>query len=225
MGGKRWRRSRGEEWHSVSWVLREGLISEGSSQLSLIFKCRLVFLKPPDWHPWRLVSSSGSSQCSSSQWTAWLASEGALVCLQKSCTARAGPQKGVGTLKLLNSFDWIGCCQINGYNICLTVPYVWVWSKQLYQDIYMYVCVDVCMCTRMFIYVHPQCARECVCVYLYTEASLPVPLSLGAFQCLWDDGGPLWCGELGTGNQRGTIDPFPQKNTKQFSVTMIFVHC
>lgn len=45
MGGKRWRRSRGEGWHSVSWVLRKGMISEESSQLSLIFKCRLVFLK------------------------------------------------------------------------------------------------------------------------------------------------------------------------------------
>lgn len=32
----------GEERHSVSWVLRKGSISEESSQLSLIFKCRLV---------------------------------------------------------------------------------------------------------------------------------------------------------------------------------------
>lgn len=40
---------------------------------------------------------------------------------------------------------------------------------------YRYVCMDVCMCTCMFIYVHPQCARECVCVYLYTDASLRFP--------------------------------------------------
>lgn len=170
MGGKRWRRSRGEEWHSVSWVLREGLISEGSSQLSLIFKCRLVFLKPPDWHPWRLVSSSGSSQCSSSQWTAWLASEGALVCLQKSCTARAGPQKGVGTLKLLNSFDWIECCQINGYNICLIVPYVWVWSKQLYQDICT--CVLMCVCARVCLYMCILSVHVSVFVCIYIQRLL-----------------------------------------------------
>lgn len=36
---------RGQEWHSVSWVLRKGSISEESSQLSLIFKCRVVSLK------------------------------------------------------------------------------------------------------------------------------------------------------------------------------------
>lgn len=35
----------GQEWHSVSWALRKGIISEESSRLSLIFKCRLVFLK------------------------------------------------------------------------------------------------------------------------------------------------------------------------------------
>lgn len=32
----------GQEWHSVSWALRKG-ISEESSQLSLVFKCRPVF--------------------------------------------------------------------------------------------------------------------------------------------------------------------------------------
>lgn len=35
----------GREWHSVSWVLRKGITSEESSQLSLVFKCRLVVLK------------------------------------------------------------------------------------------------------------------------------------------------------------------------------------
>lgn len=77
-----------EEWHPVSWVLRKGIISGESSRLTLIFKCRLLFLKAS-----RLTSlKTNAIFCFIT-----VNSPAALISLQKSCTARAGPQRGVGT--------------------------------------------------------------------------------------------------------------------------------
>lgn len=162
-GYERWGGAGHQEWHPVSGS-GQRCISEEPSQESLIFKCRLVFLKAPKWTS--LKTNSSSISYSKRGWLVEM--------LSSVCRNPAGQEQD----HMLTSGTYIreqfAPSRVLSNKWLKYIAYCPSWINSVKIVLRGCVCVHMNVCAHVFMHVcsFTKCMCVCTCVCVQTH---PLP--------------------------------------------------